>query len=104
MDWSPVLVSIHLQIPLSSRQYRHYIGTWARESEHRRTRILGKTGLEVGEVGFGALFASVLGPGFEHSRQAVRRAVDLGINFFDTAPAYADSEAVLGRILADIRS
>jgi aryl-alcohol dehydrogenase-like predicted oxidoreductase len=66
-------------------------------------RILGKTGLQVGVLGFGGLFASRLGPGFEESRSAVRRAVDLGVNYFDTAPAYADSEAVLGRILRDIR-
>lgn len=65
-------------------------------------RLLGKTGIAVSELGFGALFASSLGPGFEHSRQAVRRAVELGISYFDTAPAYADSEEVLGRILADI--
>ncbi|MGC4005657.1 MAG: aldo/keto reductase [Pirellulales bacterium] len=29
-------------------------------------------------------------------------AVELGINYFDTAPAYADSEETLGRILAEI--
>lgn len=67
-------------------------------------RILGKTGIEVSELGFGSLFASSLGPGFEESSKAVHRAVDLGINFFDTAPAYADSEQILGRILADIRA
>jgi aryl-alcohol dehydrogenase-like predicted oxidoreductase len=65
-------------------------------------RVLGKTGLEVGVLGFGGLFASRLGPGFEDSRAAVRRAIELGINYIDTAPAYADSEVVLGRILGDI--
>jgi aryl-alcohol dehydrogenase-like predicted oxidoreductase len=65
-------------------------------------RTLGRTGLGVGVLGFGGLFASRLGPGLEASRAAVRRAVDLGVNYFDTAPAYADSEAVLGRILRDV--
>jgi aryl-alcohol dehydrogenase-like predicted oxidoreductase len=68
---------------------------------HRR--VLGRTGLNVSELGFGGLFASSLGPGLAQSRLAVRRAVELGINYFDTAPAYADSEAVLGSFLADIR-
>ena len=67
-----------------------------------RRRILGRTGIEVSELGFGSLFTSSLGPGFETSRRAVHRAIDLGINYFDTAPAYANSEEVLGRILAEI--
>lgn len=69
-----------------------------------RTRPLGKTGLQVSELGFGSLFASSLGPGFEQSRAAVRQAVELGINFFDTAPAYANSEEVLGAILKEIHA
>jgi len=32
----------------------------------------------------------------------VRRAVELGINYVDTAPMYGDSEQVLGRILPEI--
>lgn len=67
-------------------------------------RTLGKTGLQVSALSFGSLFASSLGPGFEESRRAVYRAIDLGINYFDTAPAYANSEEVLGRILRDVRA
>jgi aryl-alcohol dehydrogenase-like predicted oxidoreductase len=69
-----------------------------------RKRVLGKTGIEVSELAFGSLFTSSLGPGFAQSRLAVHKAVELGINYFDTAPAYANSEEVLGRILADIRA
>lgn len=69
-----------------------------------RMRPLGKTGLQVSELGFGSLFASSLGPGFEQSRAAVRAAVEFGINYFDTAPAYANSEEVLGAILKDIQA
>jgi aryl-alcohol dehydrogenase-like predicted oxidoreductase len=68
-----------------------------------KQRILGKTGLVVGELSLGGLFTSGLGPGFEESRRAVHRALDLGINYIDSAPAYADSEEVLGRILRDIK-
>jgi aryl-alcohol dehydrogenase-like predicted oxidoreductase len=66
-----------------------------------RQRVLGKTGLQVSELGFGSLFTSALGPGFAESRDAVRRAIELGINYFDTAPAYSNSEEVLGKILAE---
>lgn len=67
------------------------------------TRILGRTGLRVPVLGLGGLFTSSLGPGFEESRRAVQRAVELGIHYLDTAPAYANSEEVLGAILRDIR-
>ena len=66
-------------------------------------RTLGKTGITVSEIGLGGLFTSGLGPGFEESKRAVFKALDLGINFIDTAPGYADSEAVLGRILRDVK-
>jgi aryl-alcohol dehydrogenase-like predicted oxidoreductase len=67
-------------------------------------RTLGRTGLSVSELSFGSLFTSSLGRGFEDSKQAVHRALDLGINLFDTAPAYANSEEILGRIIADIKT
>jgi aryl-alcohol dehydrogenase-like predicted oxidoreductase len=69
-----------------------------------KQRLLGKTGISVSEIGIGGLFTSSLGPGFEQSRAAVQRAVELGINYIDTAPAYANSEEVLGRFLRDIRT
>ena len=69
-----------------------------------RMRPLGKTGLQVSELGFGSLFASSLGPGSEQSRAAVHEAVSRGINYFDTAPAYANSEELLGAILKDIKA
>ena len=63
-----------------------------------RTRPLGRTGLEVSEIGFGA---ATLGD--EYSRldptdgeRAVHAAIDAGINFFDTSPYY-------GRTLSETR-
>ncbi len=69
-----------------------------------RQRVLGKTGIAVSELGLGGLFLSRLGTNFEDCRRAVHRAVERGVNYLDTAPAYADSEEVVGRIIRDIRT
>ncbi|MCE9615908.1 MAG: aldo/keto reductase [Lentisphaerae bacterium] len=67
-------------------------------------RKLGKTGLSVSELSLGGLFVSAIGGELEQSRAAVQRAVDLGVNYIDTAPGYANSEAVLGQILQGIKA
>ncbi|MDA1191912.1 MAG: aldo/keto reductase [Candidatus Poribacteria bacterium] len=60
-------------------------------------RRLGRTGLEVGALGLGGLFVSrVGGKGRDEARDAIHRALELGVNYVDTAPTYADSEEVLG--------
>jgi len=64
-------------------------------------RRLGRTDLNVSVVGFGGI------PIIEASRKAalrtVRRAFELGINYFDTARAYGDSEEKIGEALHDVR-
>lgn len=65
-------------------------------------RRLGRTGLSVSEVALGGLFVSRFGAAYEQGRDAVARALTLGINYMDTAPSYADSEEVLGRALAEL--
>ena len=67
-----------------------------------KTRILGRTGLEVPEMAMGGLFVSSAGAPFEQAKATVRHAYELGIDFVDTAPGYHDSETVLGKIFADI--
>lgn len=67
-----------------------------------KTRTLGRTGLEVSELSLGGLFVSKVGGEFEQGRQAIRKAVALGVNYIDTAPGYADSEEVIGRVLPEI--
>ena len=66
-------------------------------------RKLGRTGLDVSEIGFGCgTTAGLMIAGTaEEQRDAVARALELGINYFDTAPVYGDSasEANLGRTL-----
>lgn len=78
-----------------------------------RRRVLGRTELQVSEVGFGAW--AVGGPtesggvplgwgttSDDESLATIRRARDLGVNFFDTADIYGfgRSEALLGIVLA----
>jgi aryl-alcohol dehydrogenase-like predicted oxidoreductase len=65
-------------------------------------RRLGKTGLEVSEVGYGAWGIGRtmwIGADDEESLQALERAIELGVNFIDTALAYGDghSEKLVGR-------
>ena len=71
-------------------------------------RVLGKTGLKVSEIGFGAWsiggneFGNSYGPTDDTaSLAAVRTALDLGCNFFDTADVYGHghSEELLGKAL-----
>ena len=69
-------------------------------------RPLGSTGLNVSEIGFGCGNVGGLMIRGEHGDQvkAVARAIELGINYFDTAPAYGDgqSETNLGRVLQEL--
>lgn len=62
---------------------------------------LGKTGIEVGKNGFGALPIQRVND--EEAVKILRRAYDGGIRFFDTARAYSDSEHKVGLALADVR-
>lgn len=60
-------------------------------------RTLGRTGLEVSVLGMGGLNVSTQGAGgLEEGCRTVRRALELGVNYVDTAPSYGDSEEVLG--------
>jgi len=75
-------------------------------------RTLGRTGLSVSEIGFGAwaiggnAFGNSYGPTDDaESTRAIRRAFALGCNFFDTADVYGHghSESLLGAALHDCR-
>jgi aryl-alcohol dehydrogenase-like predicted oxidoreductase len=66
-------------------------------------RNLGKTGLEVSELSLGGLFVSKLGGPRDEARLAVRRALELGVNYIDTAPGYLDSEEALGFALEGVQ-
>lgn len=62
---------------------------------------LGKTELMVTKTAFGALPIQRVTK--EAAVKLVRRAYDAGINYFDTANAYTDSEEKLGEAFAGIR-
>jgi len=65
-------------------------------------RQLGNTGLRLSELGLGGLFISSYGAQREGARRTVRRALELGVTYFDTAPSYYDSEAALGYALEGV--
>ena len=78
-----------------------------------RYRQLGNTGLKVSEIGTGCWaiggnqFGNSYGfTGDEESISAIRRAVELGCNFFDTADVYGHghSEELLGQALKHVRN
>ena len=66
-------------------------------------RTLGRTGLEVTVIGFGAMtIGGVFGPVDDaESNRALHAAVDAGMNFIDTSDAYGagHSETVIGKFL-----
>ncbi len=62
---------------------------------------LGRTGLEVSKIGFGAIKLPEIS--VEEAAQILNRALDLGINFIDTARRYGDSETKIGLALKDRR-
>ena len=75
-----------------------------------QTTKLGRTGLEVSRICLGCMSYGEPGRGAHpwtlgeaESRPFLRRALDLGINFFDTANVYSDgsSEEIVGRALLD---
>ena len=71
-----------------------------------RYRKLGRTGIEVSEIGYGAWGiggAQWGGADDDESLQAIHRAIDLGLNFIDTALAYGEgrSERLVGQVVRE---
>src|SRR5260370_7322957 len=69
-------------------------------------RKLGRTGFRVSEIGYGAWGiggTQWLGGDDPHSLDALRLAIELGVNFIDTALAYGDghSEHLVGQVVRD---
>lgn len=67
-----------------------------------RYRLLGGTGLKVSVIGFGGI--PIQRVSAAEAGSIVHRALDLGINFFDSARGYTDSEAKLGAVLRQRRN
>ena len=73
-----------------------------------QTRKLGKSGLEVSAIGLGCMgmsFSYAPFPPREDSINLIRKAVEMGVNFFDTAEVYGpySNEEIVGEALAPLR-
>ncbi len=71
-----------------------------------KKRRLGRTGLQISEIGYGAWGiggSEWMGAQDDESLRALRRALDLGVNFIDTALAYGrgHSEELVGRAVRE---
>jgi len=67
-------------------------------------RRVGRSGLRVSEIGLGSWLTYGGYVGGRRGRACVRRALELGVNFFDTADSYGDgaAESFLGRALRGV--
>jgi aryl-alcohol dehydrogenase-like predicted oxidoreductase len=70
--------------------------------------ILGRTDLRVSQLGFGcgSIGGLLVRGEYPTMRQAVSRALELGVNYFDTAPLYGNgqSEVNLGAVMRELRA
>ena len=64
-------------------------------------RRLGRTGLQVSVIGFGGI--PIIALSRDEAEKVVRYAFENGVNYFDTARAYGDSEEKIGAALEDVR-
>ncbi|ANS73310.1 aldo/keto reductase [Paenibacillus yonginensis] len=69
-------------------------------------RTLGRTGLKVSEIGYGAWGigkSGWLGAEDQESLKALHRSIDLGLNFIDTALGYGNghSESLVGQVVRE---
>lgn len=62
---------------------------------------LGKTNLEVNKNGFGAL--PIQRVSMDEACRILRKAYENGVDYFDTAHVYSDSEEKIGQALSDVR-
>ncbi len=71
---------------------------------------LGKSGIKVSEIGFGAWTIALNWWGKEieedEAKRMLKKAYDVGINFFETADMYGKgkSEKLIGEVFSDMRN
>jgi len=63
--------------------------------------FLGRTGLKISRIGFGAIPIQRLGD--DDAVAVIRRCLELGVTYLDTANAYSTSEGRIGKALEDWR-
>ncbi|MDD9987544.1 MAG: aldo/keto reductase [Spirochaetaceae bacterium] len=64
-----------------------------------RYRKLGRTGLECSEIGLGAAQIGIRSVPASTAEHVLRTALEVGVNFIDTAAMYGESETRIGRYL-----
>ena len=62
--------------------------------------LLGKSEMEVSKIGFGGI--PIMRIGRDQAVKVIRRAIDLEINWLDTARGYSDSEEKIGKAIKGI--
>ncbi len=73
-----------------------------------RSRTLGHTGVSVTELGVGGYIGALTDDSASDTQRqdaaiaAVQRAIDLGVRYFDTSPAYGTAERYLGAALSTL--
>src|SRR5712691_11064502 len=87
-----------------SRRVKQRTGSTEVAMEKRK---FGRTGLDVSLLGFGcgAVGGLMIKGAAADQERAVSRALELGINYFDTAQMYGngESERNLGRVLKELK-
>jgi len=85
-------------LPAAGIASTHNFSAFAKTPASAAYRVLGKTGLKVSSVGSGV--------GIEPDPQIIARAIDLGVNYFDTARGYGNgnSERITGTALKGKRN
>ncbi len=78
-----------------------HVSTLERRRIVMQKKRLGRTGLQVSVVGFGGI--PIIALSREKAEKVVRYAYEKGVNYFDTARAYGDSEEKIGAALKDVR-
>jgi len=87
-----------LILPVAGFVSKNNSYAFSKEPNNVAYRVLGKTGLKVSSVGSGV--------GIEPDPHVIARAIDLGVNYFDTARGYGDgnSERITGTALQGKRN
>ena len=101
----PFLIGEHLRQNVADQRTEPLNGSVVGSMQYR---ALGNTGLQISALSFGAGPISTLMVGEDDTRQSavVARAIEQGINWFDTAATYGagQSEWNLGRVLDDLQA
>src|ERR1700722_12966385 len=70
-----------------------------------RYKKLGQTNIEISSIGLGCMGMSIAygKPDDKESIATLEKALELGVNFWDTSDAYGDNEALIANVLVPYR-